>query len=132
VGNCPLANQSFKIELYKIYYFCKKNIMSTSNISNNLNENLFTKFKLVAFLEGCSFLAFAITMPLKYKLDILWPNKYVGMAHGVLFILYCVMLVIVAYKFKWGFAKITLSFLAAWLPFGTFIAAKKVYPTSVA
>jgi integral membrane protein len=87
-----------------------------------------SRFRLVAFLEGCSYLLFAITMPLKYKMDMPKPNYFVGMAHGVLFLLYIVLLVIVAAQYKWGFKKIILAFIASLIPFGTFYAAKKVYP----
>lgn len=91
-------------------------------------QNAFSRFRVVAFLEGCSFLLFAITMPLKYKLDMPKPNYVVGMAHGFLFLLYIVLLIQVAAEYKWGFKKIALSFIASLVPFGTFWAAKKVYP----
>lgn len=91
-------------------------------------QNTYTRFRQVAFLEGCSYLLFAVTMPLKYKLAMPMPNYIVGMAHGVLFVLYMLLLVLVASKYKWSFIKIALSFIAALLPFGTFWAAKKIYP----
>lgn len=91
-------------------------------------QNAFSRFRVVAFLEGCSFLLFAITMPLKYKLDMPKPNYVVGMAHGFLFLLYIVLLIQVAAEYKWSFKKIALSFIASLVPFGTFWAAKKVYP----
>jgi integral membrane protein len=90
--------------------------------------NSFSFFRLTAFLEGCSYLLFAITMPLKYKMGMPAPNYFVGMLHGVLFLLYIVLLVVVAAKYKWDFKKIALAFIASLLPFGTFYAAKKVYP----
>lgn len=93
-----------------------------------MKKSIFSRFRLVAFLEGCSYLLFAITMPLKYKLDMPTPNYIVGMAHGVLFVLYVALLILVAAQYKWSFKKIVLSFIAALLPFGTFWAAKKVYP----
>jgi integral membrane protein len=91
-------------------------------------QNAFSRFRLVAFLEGCSYLLLAVTMPLKYNLGMKMPNYIVGMAHGVLFILYVVLLIQVAAQYKWGFKKIIVSFIASLLPFGTFWAAKKVYP----
>lgn len=91
-------------------------------------QNAFARFRQVAFLEGCSYLLFAVTMPLKYKLAMPMPNYIVGMAHGVLFVLYMALLMLVAVQNKWSFKKIALSFVAALLPFGTFWAAKKVYP----
>ena len=91
-------------------------------------NNAFSRFRLVAFLEGCSYLLLAVTMPLKYNLGMKMPNYIVGMAHGVLFIAYIVLLIQVSVQYKWSFKKIVLSFIAALLPFGTFYAAKKIYP----
>jgi integral membrane protein len=93
-------------------------------------QNIFVKFRFIALLEGCSFLAFALTMPLKYMFKMPTPNYYVGMIHGVLFILYCLLLAIVALKYKWSFIKTAMAFIASLIPFGTFIAAKKIYPNA--
>ena len=83
-------------------------------------------FKWTALLEGASFiLLLFICMPLKYGAGILWPNKIVGMAHGVLTVIYLITLLNFAFQYKIGFAK-TLSFLImSFLPFGTFYAEKK-------
>ena len=43
--------------------------------------NIVSIFRIVAVSEGYSYLAFAATMPLKYGLGILWPNKIVGATH---------------------------------------------------
>ena len=87
-----------------------------------------SRFRLVAFLEGCSYLLFAITMPLKYMLQMPKPNFIIGMAHGILFISYVLLLLQVSTEFKWPLKKIFLAFIAALVPFGTFIANKKLYP----
>jgi integral membrane protein len=64
-------------------------------------------------------------MPLKY----IWGNSDImfgtGMAHGVLFILYSINLLIVFLQFKWKFNITVLAFLASFVPFGTFYADKK-------
>jgi integral membrane protein len=85
------------------------------------------KFRVVAFLEGCSFILFGITMPLKYMMGFPKPNYFVGMAHGVLFIVYVVLLASVVIKYKWSFKKAILAFLASFVPFGTFYADKKLF-----
>jgi len=85
------------------------------------------KFRVVAFLEGCSFILFGITMPLKYMLGFPKPNYFVGMAHGVLFIAYVVLLAIVVIQYKWSFKKAVLAFLVSFVPFGTFYANKKLF-----
>jgi integral membrane protein len=85
------------------------------------------KFRLIAFMEGCSFILFGITMPLKYVLKMPKPNYFVGMAHGVLFIAYVVLLALVVIQYKWSFKKAILAFLASFVPFGTFYADKKLF-----
>lgn len=93
----------------------------------NMFKNFLQVFRLVAILEGCSFLLFAITMPLKYMWDYAKPNYIVGMIHGVLFLLYIILLLLVWVKYKWTFKKMFLAFIASLLPFGTFIADRRLY-----
>lgn len=81
--------------------------------------------RITAIAEGISYLAFGLTMPLKYMLDIVWPNKIIGMAHGFLFIAFCLLVVIGAYKFKWDIKKTGILLLSSLIPFGTFWAEKK-------
>lgn len=85
------------------------------------------RFRVVAFLEGCSFLLFGLTMPLKYLFLIPKPNYIVGMVHGGLFITYVILLILVAIEHAWPFKKIALAFVASLIPFGTFYADKKLY-----
>lgn len=84
-------------------------------------------FRRIALLEGVSYiLLMAIAMPIKYGAGILWPVKYLGWAHGVLFVAYCILLLQVAYLFKWNFLKMFLAFIASLLPFGTFVLDAKL------
>jgi integral membrane protein len=85
------------------------------------------RLRIVAFLEGCSFLSLGITMWLKYGYAMPKPNYVVGLAHGVLFVLYCFMLLQVSISKGWGIKKMFLGFLASLLPFGTFIADKHLF-----
>lgn len=82
--------------------------------------------RLVALLEGLSLIALVfIAMPLKYYWDKPEAVKIIGMAHGVLFVLYVINLLLVHMKFKWNAGKTVGAFIAAWIPFGTFYADKK-------
>ena len=81
---------------------------------------LLRAFRYVAILEGISYLLFGLTMPLKYVYEIMEPNYYVGMAHGMLFLLYCVLGLSCAIKYKWKFGFSVMVFLASLVPFGTF------------
>ncbi len=90
-------------------------------------KNSLDRFRFVAFLEGCSFLLLGITMILKYQYAMPGPNYVVGMAHGILFILYILLLLQVTLQQKWSAGKAILAFAASLVPFGTFYADKKMF-----
>lgn len=89
-------------------------------------------FRVIAILEGISYLALVgFTMPLKYAAKILEPNLWVGYAHGVLFIAYFALLIVVTFILKWNLKRFFLLSLAAFLPFGTFYAEKRLFKTAL-
>jgi len=84
------------------------------------------RLRIVAVLEGISFLVLlGIAMPLKYIAGIPEVVRIVGMAHGVLFILYVVLLIQVAVERDWSWKKSIFAFIASLIPFGTFYADAK-------
>jgi integral membrane protein len=90
-------------------------------------SNTLRIFKIVAFAEGISYILFGISMPLKYVYSIPEPNFVVGLAHGLLFSLYCLLVLILFFQLKWSIAKTALVFLVSLVPFGTFIAEKRLF-----
>jgi integral membrane protein len=85
-------------------------------------------FKIIAILEGFSYLAlFANMLLIKpnnldlYKI-LLYP---IGMTHGVLFVAYCVLAVILKYSLNWTYKKLAIILAASLLPFATFWVEKK-------
>jgi len=87
-----------------------------------------SRLRLLAYLEGISFLVLlGIGMPLKYMYGMPKPNLVIGMAHGILFMAYCVWVYIVKSEQKWNTAKTFWATLAAFLPFGTFVADVKLF-----
>lgn len=89
-------------------------------------QNMLKTFRYTAIIEGISYLMlFAISMPLKYLADLGQPNKYIGYAHGFLFILYLVLAVVLTLERKWGMKRFMALFMASLLPFGTFYIDKK-------
>ena len=90
-------------------------------------KTLIGQLRVLAIAECISYLLLALTMPLKYNYDYPMPNKIVGMAHGVLFIAYCVWVIVVANDKKWNFKTTFLAGIASLLPFGTFIADAKIF-----
>jgi integral membrane protein len=87
--------------------------------------SLLRVFRYIAILEGISYLLFGVTMPLKYVYEIVEPNYYIGMAHGMLFLLYCALGLSSAVQYKWKFGFSVMVFLASLLPFGTFYLEAK-------
>jgi integral membrane protein len=81
--------------------------------------------RLLAVLEGISYISFALTMPLKYMYDIKGPNFIVGILHGGLFIAYCLFVAINHFQKKWPIAQTLILFLASLVPFMTFWVDKK-------
>lgn len=83
--------------------------------------------RILALVEGLSYLSFMITMPLKYNFDMPSPNRIVGMTHGILFVLYCIFVFVVNLDKKWSLKTNLWAYLASLLPFGTFIADAKIF-----
>ncbi|RZJ72725.1 DUF3817 domain-containing protein [Flavobacterium sp.] len=83
-------------------------------------------FKIVALLEGISLLSlFLIAMPMKYILKneaIMFP---VGMAHGVLFIVYIIMAFVLKSEENWSWKKLLVICAASVIPAGTFYVERK-------
>lgn len=80
------------------------------------------RFKWISILEGLSFLILLfIAMPLKYGFDYPLAVKYVGWAHGLLFIIYIYVVFPTAHKLKWEFGRTAFALFASILPFGPFI-----------
>lgn len=92
-----------------------------------MNHQLLKRFRQVAVLEGISYLLLLfIAMPLKYFADLPEAVKYTGWAHGVLFVLYAIMLLWCWQSYNWKFSKAALVFVASLLPFAPFYVDKKL------
>ena len=83
-------------------------------------------FRLIAFLEGISYLLIlGLSMPLKYLANIPEPNKFIGYAHGFLFIAYIILAILVWFEKKWSIKRLLILLIASLLPFATFYIDKK-------
>jgi len=83
-------------------------------------------FKLISTFEAISFLVLlGIAMPLKYVLDMPEAVRYVGMAHGILFVLYIGGAYYLYEKLNWSFKTFAIVSLCSVLPFGPFYAERK-------
>ena len=65
-------------------------------------------------------------MPLKYIWE--WPYavKYIGWAHGLLFVSYVALAYYAKEIYNWPFKKFLFAFIAAWLPLATFVYDKQL------
>jgi integral membrane protein len=83
-------------------------------------------FKITAFLEGISLLLLLFfAMPMKYAFDQPIFVRTIGMAHGLLFIGYITLAIMLKMEEKWDVKKFATICLASVIPFGTFYIEKK-------
>ncbi len=89
--------------------------------------NKIHQLRMVGIAEGISFLVLLfIAMPLKYAAGFPLAVTVVGSIHGFLFIAYVIAMIRALLEHKWGLKKISGVFVAALLPFGTFILDRKL------
>ena len=85
------------------------------------------RLRIAGLIEGMSYLLLLfIAMPLKYAAGMPEVVKYVGQAHGLLFVLYVLLLL-----HAWADKKINIKWfllgcVAAVLPFGPFVFDRKL------
>ena len=86
------------------------------------------RLRILAFAEGVSFLLILfVTMPLKYGMGMADPNYVVGLIHGLLFVMYVGLVLQVKITYDWSWKKTFWAWLASIVPFGTFIADKRLF-----
>jgi integral membrane protein len=85
-------------------------------------------FKITAILEGISYLVLFSNMlfikPSNLELyhTLLYP---IGMSHGILFIAYVLLALIVKNSQKWSIKTLSIILIASLIPFGAFYVEKK-------
>jgi integral membrane protein len=84
--------------------------------------NVITWLRRIGFAEGISLLLLLfIAMPLKYIWNQPGAVKIMGWIHGALFVLFMILALRAYEKRGWPFKKLATAFVAACLPFGTFV-----------
>ena len=85
-------------------------------------KNNFDWFRKIAFAEGVSFLILLfIAMPLKYFAGLPLTVTVIGGIHGILFIAFIILAVLVKTEYGKNFLWLIKAFIASIIPFGTFI-----------
>jgi integral membrane protein len=83
--------------------------------------SLLNSFKIVAFLEGLSYLLLLfVAVPIKYIAGDPQYVKLLGMPHGILFVAYIAIAFLIKSDFKWPLKTFVIVLLASVIPFGTF------------
>lgn len=83
-------------------------------------------FRIVSVLEGISYLLLLfIATPIKYLLGNELFVKLLGMPHGLLFIAYVVLAIMLKFELNWKPKTFAIILLASIIPFGTFYIDKK-------
>jgi len=89
-------------------------------------EKTIKTFKIISTLEAISFLLLlGIAMPLKYIWDLPQMVQTVGMAHGVLFLLYIAGAVFISQKLNWTIRQLAIAIFCSILPLGPFYVERK-------
>jgi integral membrane protein len=83
-------------------------------------------FRIISYLEGISYLLLlGVGVPLKYLAkDPSWV-KSLGMPHGLLFVAYIFLAIVIRQLKNWDAKTMVIVLLASIIPFGTFYVDKK-------
>jgi len=92
---------------------------------------LFNTFRIIALLEGISYiLLLGIATPIKYVLEEPTYVKLLGMPHGLLFIAYIILAIVIKKEMHWGNKNFSTVLLASIIPFGTFYIDRRYLKTA--
>ncbi len=82
---------------------------------------------MVGMIEAVSFLLLlGVAMPLKYFAGIPLAVKVAGWLHGLLFMAFCVFLLVAHGERRWPMRWTALVLVAALLPFGPFVIDRRL------
>jgi len=92
-----------------------------------LKFSIIERFRLIGVIEGLSYLTLLfIAMPIKYMMGNPIYVKIVGMAHGILFILFILAQTQASIKHKFKLNDNAIYFIASLIPFGTFFTDRRL------
>lgn len=89
------------------------------------------RLRIISFLEGISLvILLGITMPLKYTMNMHQLSFIAGMVHGVLFLLFLLLLLSASIEHRWKFGRVmTIVFFSCLIPFGFLYTDKRLANT---
>lgn len=88
---------------------------------------MLTTFRTLSLVEGTSLATLLfVAMPLKYSLEIPHVVPAVGMAHGVLFLAYLLMSLIVSHREQWSVGFWGVVLVAGVVPFACLLLERRL------
>ena len=85
------------------------------------------RLRAAGMVEGVSFLLLlGVAMPLKYFAGMPLAVKIAGWTHGLLFMAFCVFLLVAHGERRWPMRWTAQIFVAALLPFGPFVIDRRL------
>lgn len=95
---------------------------------NTFLKSAKTRLRVIGFIEGISYLVLLlIAMPLKYLADIPEVVRYVGMAHGILFVWFVLLILRMRFAGRMSNKDTAVSLVSSVVPAGTFYADKQIF-----
>src|SRR5262245_25855359 len=99
----------------------------TEGHSRQIMKNPIPLLRTIALVEGVSFLVLlCIAMPLKYFAGLPLAVKLAGWIHGVLFMVFGLLLLQTMIVARWPMVRGAAVFVAALLPFGPFVMDRRM------
>ena len=90
-------------------------------------KNPIPLLRTITLMEGISFLLLLfIAMPLKYVWNMPLAVRIAGSAHGILFVIFCILLVQTWIVARWPAARAVLIFAASIIPFGPWLVDRRM------
>lgn len=83
-------------------------------------------FRMIALLEALSWFALLGTMYLKYAHNMPDPNKVIGMAHGIFFLVYVLLATMISDDLKWTKRDLTIALIASLIPGATIYVERRM------
>ena len=77
-------------------------------------------FRIIALMEGVSYILLLLAVPIKYVFHNEYFVKLLGMPHGVLFLFYILFAILLKRKMGWDVPTLCIIMLGSVFPFGTF------------
>lgn len=92
--------------------------------------NKISIFRIIAFLEGLSYISLLfVAVPIKYISNDPRYVKMLGMPHGLLFIAYIILALVLVFYNNWVKRNLLGVLVASVIPFGTFVVDYKLKKT---